>query len=534
MPLDYQHVFKELLSHVDEDLQQGFGQYLAERQRMTNKLVLEVFAASRKEGRTGSLEKRIADRSEMARAGIKLAEALDSYSAAKGPGSQNAVSDTCRENGMMHCLILLERIVRTHYSGSSTDLAKLPVLLKRVRHLLRVYYDFRLGQRPHDDLAFCDWPTLPAVSFTLHQVGLCLQLDLPRLRAAMTVCGEELESFLLDEALDIGDFRKTALAIEKRVDKDTEADKSDRLDASGAQIMAETDMAAHAMGWFFADTAVAFLLNENSSQNADAKRWARKAMTRLVDWSTSPTMRAALADPLSDSLRPIYWSQPLLVRFSHAGGLAALYGDWTNSTCKEICTEALTSLPDSAWYNQTPVSLLSITRELQNKLNGSIQVATTPIFVDAFSNMFRRYGLAPFQKAAKHETHYTPVIFYYVAHRIKQDGLQMRTKKDWRQLLQDYINLPSSVQRRYKWGNSTIARRWELLELYGCCADDCPEEKALIELREKRVRGVRDADVEARLDAWGAKPKACSACARTAYCSSACQRAHWPKHNRNA
>ncbi|KAF8188887.1 hypothetical protein K438DRAFT_1677036 [Mycena galopus ATCC 62051] len=371
------------------------------------------------------------------------------------------------------------------------------------------------------------------VGITLHQVGLCLQLDPPRLRAAMAAGGHELEAFLLDDDLDVGDFRKAALVIERRVAADVESEDADRMAAGEIEDVAEEDLAAHVLSWFVGDISVAFIMNEHAESDDDEKRWASKAMTRLVHWSTNDTLRKALGDPLTDAMRPIYWSMPLLIKFSHAGGLGALFGDWANSTCRDMCEEILAQFPDAAWESQTPASLLAITRELQKKLleSETPDLATTPIFVNAFFNMYRLYGLAPFHKAARRENHETPVVFYYVAHHIKRDTLEMHTRMDWACLLADYVAMSESTAQRYRWANLTISNRWDCLEFYGCCAgESCPERRALEALREKRVRGVRDAKVEARLDAWGAKPKACAACGVTAYCSPGCQRAHWPTH----
>ncbi|KAJ7154877.1 hypothetical protein C8R43DRAFT_438775 [Mycena crocata] len=410
-------------------------------------------------------------------------------------------------------------------------------LLKRIRHLLRVFYDFTVGQRMHPDLMFCDWERMFDVGLTLHQVGLCLQLDPPRLRAMMTGGGPELEAFLLDDELDIGDFRKTAVLIETRVAADVESEDADRMAASEIEQRAQKDIAAHVLSWFYGDLSVAFILNENGQSDAVEKRWARKALTRLVHWSTSLTLRLALGDTMTDAMRPIYWSMPALTKFAQAGGLAALFGDWVNSSCTELCEQALKKLPDAAWEHQTPASLLAVTRELQFKLNHeSAEVATNPIFVAACFNMYARYGLAPFHRAAKCEKHTDPVVFYYVAHHIKRDGLPMGTLASWHTLLNAYVAMPRATARRYAWANQTVSGRWDCLEYYGCAYGErpdsgrCPEQKALVELRAKRVRGVRDAAVEERLERWGSKPRACAACGTVAYCSPTCQRAHWPEH----
>ncbi|KAF7343122.1 MYND-type domain-containing protein [Mycena venus] len=475
-----------------------------------SRIMPEVVAASRKTGNTGTLDERIAERSEFSRVGVKLAVMTGSSSLlveGLAPRQNPPIY-----NGMMYCVNLVDKIVRRDYrAGQKHELAKLPYLLKRIRHLLRVFYNFRVGGRQHPDLVFCDWEQMFQVGITLHDVGLCLQLDPPRLRAVMAAGGHELEEFLLDDELDVGDFRKAAIVIERRVAADPESEDTDRMAASDIENVAEKDLAAHVLSWFFGDISVAFVLHENIGSDSDERRWASKAMARLVHWSTSETLRSALGDPLTDAMRPIYWSMPLLIKFSQAGGLGAVFGDWVGSfsygqftfdlsaqTCCTTKHPTLRALP----YLWTLSSIFTASTASRRSI-----------------------------KAARNETHHTPVVFYYVAHCIKRDGLQMRTRADWVRLLTSYVDMPHSTEQRYRWGNMTISGRWDCLEFHGCCAGEaCPERRALEALREKRVRGVRDPKVEARLDAWGAKPKACAACGMTAYCSAACQRAHWPKH----
>ncbi|KAJ6565378.1 hypothetical protein B0H10DRAFT_1929122 [Mycena sp. CBHHK59/15] len=519
------HLPRELQPLLDDD----FWKELKTLHTLGDKVMPDVKKASRKSGQTGTLDDRIEERCEFASMGLKLAAITGSPLMARGTvPCQNPPIP----NGMMYCVKLVEKIVRKDYGCvEKPEFSRLAYLLKRIRHLLRVYYDFLVGKRPHPDLMFCDWEKVFDVGITLHQVGLCLQLDPPRLRAVMAVGGKELEGFLLDDALDVGEFRTAAIAIEKRVAADVESEDADRMKASKIDEAAQKDIAAHVLSWFYGDVSVAFVLNDSPSGSENEKRWARKALKRLVHWSTSPTLRLALGDPLTDSMRPIYWSMPVLTRFGQAGGLGALFGDWVNSSCTDLCADALDTLPDAAWENQTPASLLGVTRELQFKLNHETsQIASSPIFVNACFNMYRLYGLAPFRKAAKCETWKDPVVFYYVEHHIKRDNLPMRMRADWRNLLVDYINMPHSIERRYKWSNLTISGKWDCLTSFGCDAEECPEQKALLELRKKRVRGVRDPVIEERLDKWGAKPKACGACGYTAYCSPTCQRAHWSKH----
>ncbi|KAJ7261054.1 hypothetical protein C8J57DRAFT_1471511 [Mycena rebaudengoi] len=511
------------------ELDEKFWSDLNALKAMGDLVMPDVTKASRQSGQSGSLEDRIEQRCEFARMGLTLAAITGSPLMQPGlaPRRHPPIS-----NGMMHCVDLIEKIVLRDYKhGQKSGFSQLAYLLKRIRHLIRVYYDFVVAKRPHRDLVFCDWEKMFDVGITLHRVGLCLQLDPPRLRAAMAEGGKELETFLLEDALDVGEFRATAIAIEEKVAADVEAEDEDREIAGDIDDAAQKDLAAHILSWFYGDISVAFILNEKPDSDAAEKRWARKALKRLVHWSTSATMRLALGDPLTDAMRPIYWSMPVLTKFGQAGGLGALFGDWVNSSCTDLCADALHTLPDAAWENQTPASLLAVTHELQFKLNHeSSEVASSPIFVNACYNIYKLYGLAPFRKAAKCETFRDPVVFYYVEHHIKRDGLQMRSRADWRKLLLEYINLPHSIEQRYIWANYTISGKWDCIEFFGCDADNCPEQAALFELRKKRVRGVRDPAVEERLDRWGSKPKSCGACKQTAYCSPACQKAHWPMH----
>lgn len=106
----------------------------------------------------------------------------------------------------------------------------------------------------------------------------------------------------------------------------------------------------------------------------------------------------------------------------------------------------------------------------------------------------------------------------------------MNTKADWQSLLKAAENIPGSVKTRYEWIAYGVADKWECIDLFGCCYNQCPEKKALFQLRDQRVRGVRDAEVEERLDRWGSKVKACAACQEVSYCSADCQKAHWKEH----
>ncbi|CAK5284653.1 unnamed protein product [Mycena citricolor] len=490
----------------------------------------DIARAARQRGTSGTLSERVAARCEFALMGIKLQSVTGSPLLA--PGISKAQTPPA-VGGMMHAVGQLGKIVEVDYGREpgSADFAMLAKHLKRVRHLLRVYYDFRVARRQHADLVYCDWGAMSDVGITLHRLGLLLQLDPSRLRAAMARGGPQLEQLLLEDDMDIGSFRKMAVAIRQRVVADVEAEDSDREIAGELEDKADGDLAAHVLSWFYGDVTVGFIIMGRTSGDAAEKRWASKAMKRLVLWSTHPTYRATLGDALTDAMRPIYWSKPLLTEFGQAGGLAALFGDWINSSCASVCEEALKTLPSAAWENQKPASLLAITRELQGKISHeTTDIACSVIFINACLNMYSLYGLAPFVQASKKETDDDPVLFYYIQHVIKRDKLPMETAAEWEKLLKSYAEMPRTMEKRYQWANYSIGAKWDCLEFFGCEADGCPEQRALFALRDERVRGVRDAQIEERLEKWGTKPRSCAACESVSYCSSSCQKAHWPTH----
>jgi len=203
---------------------------------------------------------------------------------------------------------------------------QLPKLLRRIRSLLRTFFDFKVAEKASTDLKFCDFNRLFDVAFDLHQTALYVQFDPPRMRAMMAGGGSDLESFLLKEPLDIGHYRLAAFEIEQAVEKDEEANDDDRWDAGQVTEKAAKDLAVHILVWFIADISVAFVVND--PRDDQERQWSNKALKRLVRWSTNPVMRDTLGDPLTDAMRPIYWTPDALVKFGQAGGLAALFGDW--------------------------------------------------------------------------------------------------------------------------------------------------------------------------------------------------------------
>ncbi|KAJ6597883.1 hypothetical protein B0H10DRAFT_1959636 [Mycena sp. CBHHK59/15] len=178
-------------------------------------------------------------------------------------------------NGMMHCLRLVEKIAHRDYGIEKPEFSRLVYLLKHIRHLLRVYYDFLVGKRPHSDLMFYDWEKIFDVGITLHQVRLCLQLHPSGLCAVMAEGGKKLEVFLLDDALNVGEIWMEAIAIEKCVAADVKSEDADHMKASKIDEAAQKDIVAHILSWFYRDVLVAFVFNDSPSGSENVKRWAR-------------------------------------------------------------------------------------------------------------------------------------------------------------------------------------------------------------------------------------------------------------------
>jgi hypothetical protein len=96
---------------------------------------------------------------------------------------------------------------------------------------------------------------------------------------------------------------------------------------------------------------VAFLINQPT--NVQEKEWAAKAQPRLAGWSTQPIWCDALGDQLTDAMWPVYSTPSVLVKFSHAGGLLALIGDWVIRVSHVLRAKPLPYVPPSI-HNTSP------------------------------------------------------------------------------------------------------------------------------------------------------------------------------------
>ena len=201
------------------------------------------------------------------------------------------------------------------------------MLLRRIRHLLRVYYDARLSGRKTAEFKYCDMQDINDVGIYLRQCGLTLQLNPARLRAVFRYA-PSMDAFLFEELLDLGRWRAESFARNRAVAADPESTDEERMAAAELALEAEKDLAAYHLSFFVTDVLVAWLLISPLDSSEEDR--AKKAMETLVKYAASPRYREGhvLGDALTEALRHVYESPDLLVRFAHAGGLPALFNDW--------------------------------------------------------------------------------------------------------------------------------------------------------------------------------------------------------------
>ncbi|KII92290.1 hypothetical protein PLICRDRAFT_467216 [Plicaturopsis crispa FD-325 SS-3] len=242
--------------------------------------------------------------------------------------------------GMVDTVEKIHGTLMKHGAISQAEMKEMSACFERLRHLLRVYYDAKLSGRKTMEFRFCDMKDVNTIGLKLHEVGVFLQLSPERLRAFLDA-SPSIESWLLDAPLDIGKWRRETEAAQRAVKEDPEADDDDRMRVSDMDQKSQADCTAYQLAFFVGDILVALLLNPAHDER-DQER-ADKAMTRLVEMSTKPVYRNTYGDPLTDAMRPVYWTPKLLVRFSHAGGLPALVGDWVGRIC--LCSKRLVLTP---------------------------------------------------------------------------------------------------------------------------------------------------------------------------------------------
>ncbi|GJE88217.1 zinc finger MYND domain-containing protein [Phanerochaete sordida] len=423
----------------------------------------------------------------------------------------------------------IKAVLLKHDAVTKNEYKLIPTLLRRLRALLRIYYDAKITGRKPSEFKYCDVQDISSVGLDLHECGVTLQLTPPHLRALFRDA-PDMETFLFEEPLDLGPWRQAAFALREAVASDPESTDEDRDEAYQIAERAADDFAAFQLGFFIGDLLVAWILL--APVDSAEERRARRAMERLVEYSSAPQYRKGevFGDSLTDAMHPVYANKLALVRFAQAGGLPALMDDWATATAKNSYIQsAVESLPANAWEKQTPESLLGAMRGLICKIETDGEdVANTRVFAHIIYQIYSRYGLAPFERAATLSD--GSIVFYFLHRRIARKPAHYRSYDAIRGLLRRYAHVAETTRRRCGWHILTVAGRWKRIELYGCADEMCPEKRALLALRAQRTRGVRDPAVEERLLRWGGESKACTKCHSVSYCSRECQREDWPKH----
>ncbi|KZP23150.1 hypothetical protein FIBSPDRAFT_737762 [Athelia psychrophila] len=407
---------------------------------------------------------------------------------------------------------------------SEEEFKQIPDLLRRLRHLLRVYYDAAVTNKRSSEFKLCDIEEISDIGLAIHEVGIFLQLSPSRLKALVTAA-PDLETFIVDEPLDVGKWRLRAETKKQAVEADIESTDDDCESYMETEDKAGKDCAAFQMAFLYGDLLVAFIMHPDLGARAPDR-----AMQKLVEISTSAFWRFALGDPLTDAMRPVYWTPKLLLKFAHAGGLPALIGDWAESTAKDgLCQQTVDAMPNTVWDHQTEESLLGVMRELIKKSQQDGEdFVTTPVFANMMHQIYSRYGLAPYERASTLSS--DQIIFYYIYKRLSKHPEKITSAKAWMRFLEKYRKVPRATERRHAWSILTLSGRWDCLEFYGCAYEGCPERAALEEMSAQRVRGERSPEIEDRLWKFGAASKACVQCKHVSYCGKECQIAHWPSH----
>ncbi|KZS89660.1 hypothetical protein SISNIDRAFT_458610, partial [Sistotremastrum niveocremeum HHB9708] len=396
----------------------------------------------------------------------------------------------------------------------------------RIQELFQAYYRFQVTSNRTPELMFCDFPSVFAVSYILHEVGLTLQLDPPRLAALLSAAGPELESVLFDSAPLIGLSRRTVMEYEEDLTYRGDLDEaSDNTIWNIAEKVGE-DLAGYASVYFHADVMIAFLMTAGSTE--DERRREQKALERLVLWSTKKTLRAAFGDTLADALRPIYWDQNLLTKFCRAGGISALMLDCSTSACNSIAKKAVGTLPAAAWETHDATSLLTTTQSLAQLKKLDESWKPLDLLILGCHNIYRNYGIAPFIKASEVMNWEDPMFFSYLARQLQQRGLPQQTEIEIRALYDEFDNAPLDIKIRCRWFALDASGRWDFIELYGCDNEECRERAEFLRLR--RIESSHDQKTETKLYEWGLATISCEACHAANYCSTNCREAALLSH----
>ena len=227
-------------------------------------------------------------------------------------------------------------IGQSSHDALKVRLFEIPELLRRMRHLLRVYYDAKTSNKRTAEFKYCDYKDIEDTGVDLHELGLTLQYTPGRLRELFQHA-PEMDKFLLDEPIDVGALRERAYARAMAVHDDPESTDDDRFALGDLEDAAGNDLAAYQMVFFMADVFVGLLLLPPA--DAVERRRAGRVMERYVEYATKPVYRHhdAFGDALTTCSRPMYSSPVLSLRFARAGGISLMFEDWVRGFLLRLC-----------------------------------------------------------------------------------------------------------------------------------------------------------------------------------------------------
>ena len=215
---------------------------------------------------------------------------------------------------------------------------QVPALLRRMRHLIRVYYDALTSGNKTAEFRYCDYSSIHAVGCDLHEMGLILLHTPGRLRT-MLECAPDMDAFLLDEPIDLGDLRLSAFVRQELSETDPDPVYDEERESTDLEqdVAASSDLAAYQMVYFIADVLVGWLLVSHADDSEAGRKRTERAFHMLVEYSTSPIYRRtdAFGDALTCAMEPVYRTPWLLREFIRAGGLPAIFDDWV--CCQQLC-----------------------------------------------------------------------------------------------------------------------------------------------------------------------------------------------------
>lgn len=443
-------------------------------------------------------------------------------------------SDPPVEGGLAHALTTLTEILCKDGSRTEPTLAelkKVPKLISRIRHLLKVYYGYQVFREPgHKNLKFCDSPEPAANSYYLSLCGFVLMSSNTHLKRLVNDVPEFLE-----EIFRVENPHERALYVMSlyRQHHLKRPDEKKRQETMGTLIALNCYRVSHQLNYLLAPIWIR-LAQDMDSLHPDISQRALETHIQAASGLSSVLINGVSA-LLTILISPINHKDrigPWLKRWMAHGGAPALLAG-TLLTGK---SEAFEQLFIAGLKVQPEQPSKEVNHQLLELLQyHADRVAADPEFpYDApravksvMFRLFRQFGPSIFDQSARLAFYST--IFAFLSTRLKRHPQKYSDSAQFDRLCEEYKSLSPGSRRRY---NITVYEPEQLTSLpqkLGCVFERCPERLGLSRLRSKQYAKWSKEDRE-RMGAWGRKLKLCGRCFDAAYCSRACQKADWPRH----